>query len=211
MIFSIKALLKLLTQKYNRAYYNEQIEYYALNPALPFAIIIADLNGLKIVNDTFGHEKGDLLIQKAGDILKEQCREKDVLARIGGDEFVILMPQASCEDALALCENIKQAYLNSDKYPIAPSIALGAATQMHKDESLQSVFNKAEDMMYENKKINRDKTYLTFIDSLKYQLNNLDPEDSDQRIKIQNLAIELGKRLSLSEKEINELIELSDL
>jgi ABC-type amino acid transport substrate-binding protein len=85
-----------LTKLYNRAYYNEQIEYYALNPALPFTIIIADLNGLKIVNDTFGHEKGDLLIQKAADILKEQCREKDVLARIGGDEFVILMPQASC-------------------------------------------------------------------------------------------------------------------
>lgn len=200
-----------LTKLYNRAYYNEQIEYYALNPALPFTIIIADLNGLKIVNDTFGHEKGDLLIQKAADILKEQCREKDVLARIGGDEFVILMPQASCEDGLALCENIKQACLNADKYPIAPSIALGVATQIHADESLQEVFNKAEDMMYENKKNYRDKTYLTFIDSLKYQLNNLEPENSDQRTKIQNLAIELGKRLSLSEKEINELIELSDL
>jgi PAS domain S-box-containing protein len=82
-----------LTGLYNRRFYEEELKRLDTRRNLPLSIIMGDVNGLKLINDSFGHETGDLLLKKAAEAIKKGCRADDIIARIGGDEFVILLPQ----------------------------------------------------------------------------------------------------------------------
>lgn len=200
-----------LTQLYNRAYYNEQLKILENNLQLPFSVIIADLNGLKITNDTFGYEAGDLLIKRVANILKEQCNNNHIISRIGGDEFVILMPLTSKEERERITNNIKKACEYSAKIPIQPSIALGGATKNSISDSFNNMFKKAEDLMYENKIHESTKTYQSIIESLKEQLILKSFETEAHRNKLKEMALFIGERLLLSKEEMNILEKVADL
>ena len=87
-----------MTGLYNRRYAEEAIHRLNNADQLPLAVIMGDLNGLKITNDIFGHMVGDKLIKKVADILLANSRENDIVARWGGDEFVVLLPKTSAGD-----------------------------------------------------------------------------------------------------------------
>jgi len=82
-----------LTGLYNRRYYEEELKRLNTKRNYPLALIMADVNGLKLMNDAFGHKTGDTLLRKIADILKASCRADEIIARIGGDEFIILLPK----------------------------------------------------------------------------------------------------------------------
>ncbi|MDF1616938.1 transporter substrate-binding domain-containing diguanylate cyclase [Petrocella sp. FN5] len=168
-----------LTGLYNRAFYNEQLEHFEKTKKLPFSIILADLNGLKITNDTLGHEMGDRLLIKMAEVLKASCDETDIVARIGGDEFVILMPDRTDQMAQAVCKKIKSACEEAKMDPIKLSVALGHSERVSLDMSLQSVFKKAEDQMYENKMNESESTYRGILESLKAKLKATTEETSE--------------------------------
>lgn len=96
-----------LTGLYNRRFMEEQIKKLEQLRELPLAVIMTDVNGLKLANDVFGHEEGDKLLKKAAEILKESCRKEDIIARWGGDEFLILLPRTSARTAEAIAQRIK--------------------------------------------------------------------------------------------------------
>ncbi len=87
------------TGLYNRRYYETQIQVFDAKENLPVSVIIADVNGLKMINDAFGHQAGDQLLKKAADVIKRICPTIDTIARWGGDEFVIFIPNTSYEQA----------------------------------------------------------------------------------------------------------------
>ncbi|HQP31703.1 MAG TPA: GGDEF domain-containing protein, partial [Deltaproteobacteria bacterium] len=94
-----------LTGVFNRTYFNQeymQAIHNATRYAIPFAVIMVDVNGLKEVNDRYGHERGDEMLVRVARLLKEICRKTDVVSRIGGDEFAALMPSTRRE----LAENV---------------------------------------------------------------------------------------------------------
>ncbi|MCF8019486.1 MAG: transporter substrate-binding domain-containing protein [Vallitaleaceae bacterium] len=168
-----------LTGLFNRAYYNEQVAYFEKIKKMPLSMILADLNGLKITNDTLGHEMGDRLLIKMAEILKANCDETDIVARIGGDEFVILMPGGTDQIAQAVCKKIKSACEEAKMDPIKLSVALGHAERVSLDMSLQSVFKKAEDQMYKNKMQESESTYRGILESLKTKLKATMDEASE--------------------------------
>lgn len=141
-----------LTGLYNRRYYEEAMRRLDLPQFLPVSIVIADVNGLKFLNDTSGHEMGDLLIQKAAASMHSVCRETDIIARWGGDEFAILLPHTNTDQALKIVARIQEQYRDMKIMDLPISVSFGVATRTHPDQDLASIMKQAEDLMCENKR-----------------------------------------------------------
>ncbi|NCC62793.1 MAG: diguanylate cyclase, partial [Verrucomicrobiae bacterium] len=97
-----------LTGLYNRRYFEQELKNLDTPENLPLSIIMFDVNGLKLVNDSFGHDLGDVLLKKSAEAIKKACREDDIAARIGGDEFVILLPRTTAAEAAQISNHIKE-------------------------------------------------------------------------------------------------------
>lgn len=141
-----------MTGIYNRAKFEELTEMYEDHGDLKICMVSADVNNLKLTNDIFGHEAGDNLLKAATAKLSDAAREDWTVARCGGDEFRILMPNTELSTAQEYCETVTRncEMDKSMKLPIA--ISLGAAQWDSGTETLQSCFNRADVLMYENKK-----------------------------------------------------------
>lgn len=140
----------ILTQLYNRAFYHEEVERLECNAVYPVSCIYLDLNGLKTINDTFGHDTGDQLLIRIGKILNQAVNNSTYSAsRIGGDEFIILMPHADCEQVSHMLNLINQLILADNlKYSEFPmSVAMGYSTKLD-NESIESVLKRADQTMY---------------------------------------------------------------
>jgi len=117
-----------VTGLYNRAYFEEELFRLDTERQLPLSIVIGDVNGLKLINDAFGHQEGDKVISQVAKILTEFCRKEDVIARWGGDEFSIFLPRTSYGVTSEVIDRIKIACGEASRGPVKFSIALGAAT-----------------------------------------------------------------------------------
>lgn len=144
-----------LTGLYNRRFYEEEIKRLDTSRNLPISIIMGDVNGLKFLNDTLGHEKGDELIQKAAAAIRRACRIDEIIARWGGDEFVILLPKTEREEAQKVIARITAQLKNEYVSSLQVSVSFGLETKMTSDDDIMKVLKKAEDYMYEHKKLTR--------------------------------------------------------
>ncbi len=144
----------VLTKLFNRSFYVDEIARLERSELMPTTIVIADLNGLKEANDRYGHAVGDQLLRRAGEILAKVIEEPGRAARIGGDEFALLLPASDERAGQTLMENIRElAELNNQFYGGVPlSFALGAATG-RPGERLEDVAKRADARMYEAKRL----------------------------------------------------------
>lgn len=199
-----------LTGVYNRTFYNEEVKLLEKDETIPLSIIIADLNGLKITNDTFGHLEGDKLIFEVAQILKNSVRNNDIVARIGGDEFAILLPYSKKEIAERICETIKSACAGADRLPVKLSVALGCATRETLGQSIDSIFQQAEDLMYKNKAREKGNTYGEIIESFSRMLEESRFETRAHTQRIKSMAKAFGNHLNLEASDVEELTTLSE-
>ena len=146
-----------LTGLYNRAYFEEELKRMNNPRYYPLSIIFLDINGLKVVNDTFGHDQGDRLLQHLSSLLNSVSRKGDVVARLGGDEFVILLPSTTAEHAHNFRERIKKICKEDNIKPIylRPSIALGHVTQKGEYQDTKTLLKEVDKRMYQDKNITR--------------------------------------------------------
>lgn len=182
-----------LTGLYNRAYFNEEIKRYDNKRQLPLSVIMGDINGLKIANDSFGHQQGDKLLKKIAQIIKDSCRKEDLVARTGGDEFIILLPKTSEKEAKEIYARIKIACQEAKSEPIELSIALGIASKREIGIDFEKVLKKAEDKMYQNKVHESQSVHNTILASLETMLRETTNETLKHSQRLHNLAIALGK------------------
>ena len=141
-----------LTDLYNRSYFDEELKRLKKTRQLPLTVVMGDINGLKIINDTYGHEKGDLMLKKIAKILKECFRSEDVIARMGGDEFCIILPNTTKENAEKIIERINEKCTSRSTRITPLSIAFGIKTKDTPDKKLREFIKEAEILMYENKR-----------------------------------------------------------
>jgi diguanylate cyclase (GGDEF)-like protein/PAS domain S-box-containing protein len=141
-----------LTGIYNRAYFEEEMVRLERGRQFPISVLMADVDGLKAVNDTYGHAAGDELLRQAAEELKTAFRAQDVVARIGGDEFGILLPGADSEVAQKSLERIHNnlEIHNSTPGKVLIQLSIGFATAL-RGEDLPSAYRQADAMMYQEK------------------------------------------------------------
>jgi diguanylate cyclase (GGDEF)-like protein len=142
-----------LTKLYNRSFYVDELNRIERNGFHPVTIVMADLNGLKAANDAWGHAVGDALLRRAGEVLNKAVEKPSYAARIGGDEFAILMPVTDERGAAAMIENVRRLVeLNNQFYPgMLLSLSMGAATS-RSGERLEDVVKRADLAMLESKR-----------------------------------------------------------
>lgn len=197
-----------LTGLYNRAYIEDMMIRIDTKRNLPISLIMADLNNLKLINDSFGHSKGDEWIKKAADIILNSCRQEDVAARWGGDEFVILLPNTDEKESEIIIERINQNEKSKDS-GMNISIALGTATKSREDEDLFEILRTAEDRMYINKFANRESGRSMVLSSFLNTLKEKSHETESHVNRMTKMSKQFGKKLNLDKKDMDKLVLLS--
>lgn len=200
-----------LTGLYNRAYFEEELKRLDIARQLPLSIIMGDVNGLKLVNDVFGHHKGDKLLINIAKVLRNNCRREDILCRWGGDEFAILLPKTDRKFAEKICVRIRNACCEAEKEPIPLSISLGTATKEEVDQDVWKVIKKAEDRMYRRKFLESKSTRSSVINFLQESLSEKTNETEKHVQRLKEYSLEMGRVLELPINELDKLVLLSSL
>lgn len=204
-----------MTGLYNRRYFTEVSSQLIFDDALPISVIIGDINGLKMINDAFGHEFGDCLIKESANILKESVRSSDIVTRIGGDEFAIFLPHTPKDTARTVLERIERGIMsyNEDNRdtPIKISISLGLDTVNTRDESLDEAIRNAEDIMYKNKLFEHRSSHNSILASIRGMLSRRGEMREENLSTLQCIAQKLGEELRLDEEMIQQLIILASI
>ncbi len=198
-----------LTGLYNRAFYERELQRLDRMQFLPLSVIVGDINGLKMINDSLGHDEGDKLLVSMSRILKSCCRDGDIITRLGGDEFTILLPGTDKEEAL---EVIRQIYHTCDEYNknlsgeiYHISISLGAATRTDVKQSMGSVIKLAEDYMYKRKLLEGRSFHSSVIASMKTALCERSFETEQHAGRLIRLTKMIGEELGLTRQQLDEL------
>ncbi|MCX7730620.1 MAG: diguanylate cyclase [Candidatus Caldatribacterium sp.] len=206
-----------LTGLYNRLFFEDALKRLDVPRQLPLSIIMADVNNLKFVNDAFGHAKGDALLQKVAMILTRACRKEDIIARWGGDEFVILLPKTPAAVSQEVIERIRNICVEESKRertPLPISLALGCATKEKESEDVDTIISEAENRMYRDKLLEAKSSRAALLFSLEQYLREMPGEMETHYERMYILARKMGEALGLSRTELENLhllVRLHDL
>ncbi|NMD42391.1 MAG: diguanylate cyclase [Firmicutes bacterium] len=195
----------ILTGLYNRAFIEEEMHRLDTDRQLPISIIVADLNGLKLVNDTYGHSVGDQMLRIVADILKKSCRKDDIIARWGGDEFLVLLPRTSGDKVQTIFKRIRKKCRDAYIGDVPVSLALGCAVKDHPAISLSDTIKKAEDYMYKRKLADSKSTKSAVLNALLKTLGAKSYETEEHSCRMQMMALEFGEKLGLPDSELDRL------
>ncbi len=195
----------------NRAYLEDIMNKTERSCGKNTWIIMGDVNGLKLINDSFGHSEGDRLLKTIGSTLMECCTKGDIPARWGGDEFVVYVRNKDEEYVENLMKKITKACEQVKGYPIKVSITLGYANRGEDMKSLDNVLKCAEERMYRHKLLESRSTRSNIISSLEQTLNEKDIETLEHTKRIRKMCVKVGNRMGLSHEEMDELVLLGAL
>ncbi len=194
-----------LTGLYNRYFIEEEIDRLNTRRQLPLSLIMADVNGLKLVNDTYGYDRGDEMLKKTADILRKSCREEDIIARWGGDEFLILLPQTTRVDAGKIVGRILQQCKNISVNNIPVSLSLGTGCKENAEIDLAEVLRATEDDMFSWKLTQSRKAKSAVVKGLLTTLEQKSFEGPDHIRRMQEIAGRIARKIALPASEISRL------
>ncbi|MBF8435527.1 diguanylate cyclase [Halanaerobiaceae bacterium Z-7014] len=197
-----------LTGLYNRTFFEEESKRLNVERQLPIGLIIADVNGLKLINDTFGHEKGDELLKKVAEIFQNTCREEDIITRWGGDEFLILLPQTGEKEAREICDRIRKNCSKANDLEIPISIALGHSIKEDLDDDIYSSIDEADEVMYKNKLVESRSVKGNVLKALLNTLRSKCHETEEHAWRLQKMSRKMGEKMDLPSTELDRLFLL---
>lgn len=195
-----------LTELNNRRFFEEEIlrldnpEYY------PLSIIMIDVNGLKIINDAFGHLAGDKLLITVANILLRECELDNNISRIGGDEFIVLLPKTTIHQTEELSERIYNAISKEKVYDVDISVSLGWGIKFTSDQGINDIFKKAEEMMYHNKLIKNQSLKHNYIKHILETLNDKNEREKIHSERVSEISKLIGEEMGLDCLTMKEIV-----
>ncbi|NRT74248.1 sensor domain-containing diguanylate cyclase/phosphohydrolase [Clostridium beijerinckii] len=201
----------ILTGLYNRTYFEEKVKEFQSEEYLPVGVIMGDANGLKLVNDTLGHDQGDELLRLIAQALKDVCGEKQLIFRTGGDEFVILSKNTTEQECEIIIKNIFDRCKMYKHDLINVSISLGASVADSLNKSIYEALKEADDKVYRQKLLQKTSLNSSIMYSLQMGLEakSLETEEHTDRVLANSIAI--GEKLSLPMSVMDELTIVAKL
>lgn len=194
-----------LTGLHNRRYFEEELAKIDKRANLPISIIICDINGLKLINDSFGHSSGDELIKKVANTIKEVCRADDIIARIGGDEFVVILPKTDAIETIEIANRMKQIASKEDIAKIELSISYGYDTKTNGKDSLLEILANAENHMYRHKLYERSSMRSKTIDVIMNTLFEKSNRESQHSNRVSGVCRAIASKMNFEKDDVNKI------
>ena len=166
---------------------------------------MGDMNGLKLTNDIFGHTAGDMLLKKIAAVFRRVCRADDIIARTGGDEFVILLPKTKLEKAEEIAARIKKEFAKEHVHAIKGNISMGCSAKVSVVQNILETLKDAEDRMYLDKTLHRKNIDSTLIETIIENLHQKSPREKEHARRVSDLCEKIGIAMQLPATEINML------
>lgn len=196
-----------LTRLYNRTYFEQEMKRLEGGRFNPIGILVCDVDGLKMVNDTLGHESGDILLTATADVLRKCFREGDMVARIGGDEFAVLLPNSD-EEAVErarqrILDTIVSHNASTPKLPI--SISIGYAVSSEESVKMSDLLREADSYMYREKLLSKQSVRSANAKSVIKALDEKDFIFDGHADRMQSLVSIMAKDMDLPENNLSNL------
>lgn len=201
-----------LTGTYNRTYFQKRVQELQQHPVAGMGVIIIDADGLKTINDSFGHDKGDYLLSTIAGILQRSVSTTDIVARTGGDEFAVLALGGGEEKILRIIGTIQQliAKHNQDSN-LEISLSIGYATGNDgRGDNLETMIKKADDDMCRQKLLHRHSARNAIVSTLRKTLAERDSQTDSHSGRVIDMVTAVAQALSLNENSLAGLKLLAE-
>ena len=194
-----------LTGLYNRKFFEEELERLDATNDLPYTIVMGDINGLKMINDSFGYALGDELLKKTAEVIQTGCRAEYTIARLSGDEFAILMPKTTGLEAAKVIKQIDTLAAAGKKGSLDISISFGYETKVSEDQKSIDIYKKAEDFMYEHKTYERSSTRSKIIDLIMNTLYEKSNRELMHSKRVGELCGQIAAKMNFEKDDVNQI------
>ncbi len=200
-----------LTGLHNRSYFEEELRRLENSRLYPITIVSMDADGLKLVNDTLGHQEGDRMLKAFAEILKTSFRKSDVVARIGGDEFAVILPETDTAAAVGLADRLREGLkeYSGEKSGVPLRACIGIATAVNPGDDLEEILIRADEEMYREKDRRHASDDPGLLGALLESLGDAEPEEMERLDQVKALIGHLAGAADLPRETIERTVLLA--
>ncbi len=191
-----------LTGLYNRRYYEQIKQTVDSEPYYPLTLVLGDVNGLKLTNDAFGHDAGDQLLKKVATVFRKTCREGDIITRLGGDEFILLLPRTDAPNAKIIVDRLNEALSAEEIRGLRVSVSFGYSVKKGEPVTFEETFKLAEDGMYIEKLSKSSAFKKHAIDTLLVKQFELNQWEKEHSVMVGQLSKAFAEAMGFSKEEV---------